>query len=468
MMTVTRSTPERDRVGTPAPQLQTDERIARLSAVAITIAYLYGSLLPFDWRIPTALLPFVWVEQVRLIPWGLTSRTDLAVNLAIGLPLGFFLMGAVRTGQKRLSSALAMVIVIGVSATLATAVESCQVQSASRIGAWNDVICQMLGVGIGILGWVIAGAATIRWVRDLANERESLRLAAGVLQLYLPLYALIQLTPLEDALTARYGENRMSLLPVTLYVEFTFPMMRNIVGDVLLSVPIGALSVLGWVSRGTHRRLAPAMLVGGSIVLAAEIVHSGLWSHYVSLVDILSGGVGVAIGTVAALAWAHSPVPDVVPRWRLRLLLLLLVGWMLLLLGGYWYPFDFHFAPETTIARLAHFPLIPFGSYYPSYSADPMHAVRALLTRFLLTIPFGALVRSALWRPGDGWLPGVVTTGLATILMSLIAAGELFLPSGYPDTTEMVLGAMGAAVGCAIANAFARCTPWQTLQAGKP
>ena len=87
-----------------------------------------------------------------------------------------------------------------------------------------------------------------------------------------------------------------------------------------------------------------------------------------------------------------------------------------------------------------------------------MHAVRELLSRFLLTIPFGALVRFALWRPGDGWLPGVLTTGLAAMLMSVIAAGELFLPAGYPDTTEMVLGAMGAAVGCAVANAFARCS----------
>ena len=449
--------PERDRVGTAAPQLHTDERIARLAAVAIVVAYLYGSLLPFDWWSPAALLPFVWFDQVRLISWGLISRTDLAVNVAIGLPLGFSLMGAAQTDQKRLSSALAVLAVIGVSATLATAVESLQVQSASRIGSWNDVLGQLLGVGIGMLGWVIAGAAIMRWARALANERESLRLAAGVLQLYLPLYVLIQLTPLEGALTAKYGESRMSLLPVSHYFEFTFPVMRNIVGDVLLSVPIGALSVLGWVRRGTHRRIARAMLAGGSIVLAAEIVHSVLWSHYVSLVDILSGGVGVAIGAAAALAGTRSQVPDVAP-WRLRLLLLLLVGWMLLLLGEYWYPFDFHLAPETTMGRLAHFPLVPFGSYYPSYSAAPMHAVRELLSRFLLTIPFGALVRFALWRPGDGWLPGVLTTGLATMLMSVIAAGELFLPAGYPDTTEMVLGAMGAAVGCAVANAFARCS----------
>jgi glycopeptide antibiotics resistance protein len=457
MRTASRSTPERHHVGTRAPRIQTDERIARLAAIATIVAYLYGSLLPFDWRSPAALNPFVWLDQVRLISWGLISRTDLAVNVAIGLPLGFSLMGAVRTGPKRLSSALAALAVAGVSATLGTAVESLQVQSASRIGSWNDLLGQLLGVGIGILGWVITGAAIVRWVHALANERESLRLAAGVLQLYLPLYLLIQLTPLEDELAAKYGESRLSLLPVTHYFEFTFPVMRNIVGDALLSVPIGALSVLGWVGRGTHRRIARAMLLGGSIVVAVEIVHSVLWSHYVSLIDILSGGVGVAIGAVAALAWAHSHVPDVVPRWRLRLVLLLLVGWMLLLLGEYWYPFDFHFAPETTMGRLAHFPLIPFGSYYPSYSADPMHAVRELLSRFLLTIPFGALVRFALWRPGDGWLPGVFTTGVATILMLVIATGELFLPSGFPDTTEMVLGAMGAAVGCAVANAFARC-----------
>jgi glycopeptide antibiotics resistance protein len=78
------------------------------------------------------------------------------------------------------------------------------------------------------------------------------------------------------------------------------------------------------------------------------------------------------------------------------------------------------------------------------------------LTRFLLAIPLGVLVRSALPDAREGWLSAVLTTGVATILMLLIAVGELFLPAGYPDTTEVALGVIGAAVGGAIATAFAR------------
>jgi glycopeptide antibiotics resistance protein len=435
-----------------------DDRIALLAAMAMVAAFLYGSLLPFDLHRPDALNPITWLQQIRRTSWAQTSGTDLAVNIVVGTLLGFLLTGALRTGRgKHLNAGVAVLVVVCAATTLSTAVEMLQFLSPSRTASWNDVLGQVLGVVVGAVAWNPIGDRLLRWLHALANERESLSFAASVLQLYLPLYVLIQLTPLEKDLAVKYANSRMLLLPVTRYFEFTFPALRNVLGDVLLSVPIGALSVLAWVPKGTHRSVRHAVLLGGSIVVAVETIHGAIWSHYASLIDIVSGSMGTAIGALAAVTWARSRVTGADRQSRRRLLVLLLIVWILMMMVEYWYPFDFDVAPELTRQRLAHFPWIPFASYYPSYASAPLDGIRELLSRFLLAIPLGVLVRSALPDAREGWLSAVLTTGVATILMLLIAVGELFLPAGYPDTTEVALGVIGAAVGGAIATAFARC-----------
>jgi glycopeptide antibiotics resistance protein len=429
-----------------------------------TAAFLiYGGLLPFDLRMPDPLHPVAWLEQIQFTPLPHTSRTDLAVNVAIGVPLGFFLMGAVRTGRGRsLRFGMALLLVEGVSMTLGTAIELLQVLSPSRIGSWDDLLGQMLGVAFGILAWAVAGPTVIQWLHDLANERDSFRFAAALLQLYLPIYLIIQLTPLQPDIAAKYREGRIAPLPLAYYFAFTFPVLRNFAGNALLSVPIGALAVLGWVKEAATRRVGPAALLGVSIVIAVAIAQCLVWSRYAGVTDILAGALGVAIGIAAALQWARVRTRDGDRRSRLvHPWLLITAGvWILGLIADYWYPFDFQVTAEIARERLARIPLIPFASYYPAYSADPLQGLQEILRRFLLAVPLGLLLRVG-W-PGInqkrvGRFQGVITTGVATIVLLGIAIGEIFLPSGYPDVTEVVLGVIGAALGAAAGTALARC-----------
>src|SRR4029453_13539267 len=131
-------------------------------------------------------------------------------------------------------------------------------------------------------------------------------------------------------------------------------------------------------------------------VVAVETIHAVAWSHYASLVDVVSGSVGVAIGALVAVQWARSRRMGADGHSRRRLLFLLLIVWIVVMVVEYWYPFDFDVAPELTKQRFVHFPWIPFASYYPSYASAPLDGIRELLRRFLLAIPLGALVRSAL------------------------------------------------------------------------
>jgi VanZ family protein len=147
-----------------------DERICLLAALAVAAFIVYGSLVPFDFRTP-ALTAGGWVEQVRLTRWARVGRLDVLVNIAISLPLGFFLMGGLASQRRRSLAGLGVaVLVVGcVSALLGTSVELLQLFLPTRQSSWNDVLAQGIGGGGGALGWIFAGPKVIPWVRRLAN-----------------------------------------------------------------------------------------------------------------------------------------------------------------------------------------------------------------------------------------------------------------------------------------------------------
>jgi hypothetical protein len=93
MPKVGRSIAERHSTTSLAQSVWSDEHVCLVAAVAVTSVIVYGSLLPFDVKWPDALNLGAWMQQIRFTPWPLASRADLLVNVAIGLPLGFFLMG---------------------------------------------------------------------------------------------------------------------------------------------------------------------------------------------------------------------------------------------------------------------------------------------------------------------------------------------------------------------------------------
>ena len=96
------------------------ERICLLAALAVAVCIVYGSLVPFDMRRPDA-LNFAWLGQVQFTPWSDASRTDSLVNVAVGMPLGFFLMGALLARRHRIGAGVAgALLVVGCVSALGT------------------------------------------------------------------------------------------------------------------------------------------------------------------------------------------------------------------------------------------------------------------------------------------------------------------------------------------------------------
>ena len=130
-------------------------------------------------------------------------------------------------------------------------------------------------------------------------------------------------------------------------------------------------------------------------------------------------------------------------------------GWILILIAELLYPYDFRLKLEVLRARISHIPLLPFASYYPSFSSIPLNGLRELLRRFLLGVPLGLLLRMAWPVAADRSVRqrrAVVVAGLSTIVFVAIGVAEIFIPSGYPDITEVVLGVAGALLGVRLAH----------------
>jgi glycopeptide antibiotics resistance protein len=427
-----------------------DRHVCVVAAAACAAIVVYGSLLPFDIQVRGSIDPGHWPEHIRFTTSRAGSATDLLVNLATGVPLGFFLMGALRSGRPWSSvGALVGLLVVGCSSgMLAVIVELLQLLCPTRISSWQDVLGQVLGASSGAVAWTLAGPAITAWLRRMPTDDEPFGFATRLLQLYVPIYLFMQLGSPDTELPDR------GIIPLPFAVmAFSVPLVRNYVGTALLNVPIGALAVLARVTRRSRPVVADPVLAGLSAVIAIEITQSLIWSRHADVWNMLAGLVGVVFGSVAARKWVgrnageHRGVSVSLDR---RLLLIAVGGWILILIAELLYPYDFRLKLEVLRARIPYIPLLPFASYYPSFSSIPFNGLREALRRFLLGVPLGLLLRMAWPVAGEQSvrrLQALAIAGLATILFVGIAVAEIFIPSGYPDITEVVLGVAGAVLG---------------------
>ncbi len=417
----------------------------------------YGSLVPLDLqRVPIeeALRRF---SQMSLTPWRMASKTDFVSNVLLFLPAGFFLTGAIAAYRRGL--AVATIPLTGAIALAASlAIEFSQIFARRRTPSFNDVVAETLGAVLGAMAWAVFGPAVSRWAARTLSPRSPVDGLRNVLLGYAAVWAVLGLMPLDFTLrpaelAEKYRAGRIALVPFG-QVKGVMDLVITVAGDALRAAPIGALMALSLpVARGVSGLLV-ATLAATLMVASLELAQVLVWSRYADVSDVISGGLGVLLG--AAIAQSIASAEDrqrsgAIPLWPVAALAV----WCVVLAVRHWAPFDFSIDPGFVKQRLPGLFQVPFRNYY---AATPIDAGYEAMTKILLALPVGVLVQRLVglrrwFASGVRGAAGasLVVAALSSPIFVVLEIGQVLVPSRYPDGTDVLLGALGAAIGALLA-----------------
>lgn len=384
-----------------------------LGAMAFTV---YGSLVPFDFQTrdsSDARTAFHWAMTNR---WWFESRSDAIANVMLGVPLGFGLLGFLRTGRTGIAGdVLVGVMILPLCLAFAAVVEFAQLYVPERTTSGSDVLCQGLGAVIGMAGWVVAG----RW---LVGQSEAIWSGSGaarrLLIVYLVLLAFVQVLPLD--LSASPRDLYRKLRDDVVYVPFSeitrekgWERGTRLLQVCGLFLPVGLLA----------RRARKGLLVPLVLAVATEGLQLIVKSRLPSATDAVVGASAVYVGwwlagePVASAAGARRPAA------------LLYAAWLFAMLAISWQPF-------TTRAEPLPFDWMPS---VPMERGHPLFALEDVLTKLILFGLGGALAMS----PRRAALGGLLVAGLCEW-------GQTIFGSHTPGITDVLLGAGGMWIGARV------------------
>ncbi|MCZ8174269.1 MAG: VanZ family protein [Burkholderiaceae bacterium] len=415
-----------------------DRRVAGLW-LGLLAFFVYGSWAPLAMQ---AQAPAeAWARFLALpAPWqGDASRTDLAANFLLTVPLAFgaaYLLGtlASRAWRWGLTTLLWPAMLL-----LSVGVEYGQVFFPPRTPSWTDVAMQVLGSTTGMALYALLGERARRWLAAFSAGLPAVdRLQRGLLA-YLVLFLAWQLMPLDLSLNPvdlyrKWRDGRV-LLPFSSLPPGVFDAGWQIGADLLLWMPVGAL---GWL---TLRQTRPAGLAlrALALVLVVEVLQLFVLSRVSDVTDLFVGTAGVMAGAGLARAlrrWGDWPAS------RQRVLLQgALAAWALGTVAVLWLPFDFDAQRATAQAWWASVSRLPFATYL---QRTEYGALGEILRKLAVFMPGGVLL--ALLARGQAppaW-PRLLALGAAALVLE---AGQVLLPSKVADLTDAALGLLGGFVG---------------------
>lgn len=432
---------------------------AAYAAVAIAAAatVVYGSFVPFDFRAPHG----TDATGLAFPSPSMASRTDFVSNVLLFLPGPFALMGALCAGRgRRSATAVAAVLVPLFTVAVAWSVEWGQQFLPSRTPSWYDVLAAATASCVAVTVWLAVGDRVTDWLHRAIAGRQPRTFVETALVLYAAGTAVLQVLPLDltirpAELAEKYRAGRIVLTPLASLLPLGLDALLAAFSTLLRSVPFGLLGLVLWMPASTIRRPVGAFVLGLGAVAAIEAAQIFVFSRVFDVTDVLVGAAGVATGSWAGRrAWSHRTAAapaSVATSWAIRGL----AAWLLILLVRHWYPFDFSLDPALIRSRLPEVIGVPFRAYY---TANPFEALNDAAIKGLLAVPVGLL----LWRcwPPRSWptVPAAIRLtillAVSTVFFTAVEAGQLLLPSRYPDITDVGIGMAGTAVGLALMSRF--------------
>jgi len=397
--------------------------LACLSALFV----IYGSLLPFEYRDAPPGFTFGDFSYLKWYGLGPGNRADWVANLILYVPIGFFAYGA--TSRLGLSGAI-FAALLGIG--LAVCIEFLQVWATPRTYSLNDMVAEIAGAFIGILGWGLWGRLIVGAVQNALSGGPK-TLTAG-LGLYLLGYSFVALFPFDFLVSADEIATRLADPKTFVWAPENLLGIRGLASLILkiaLILPLGIAIRLIW-----NRDIASA-------VLAAFVLTSGIealqWLQYSGRVEASSFAVAMS-----GAALGHQ-ITGSLPKIMLRLTPWLKAGiWLatplylaiLPVLRG-WHA---GFAGQSKIEEvLASMHWMPFYYYY--YTTE-QEAFSSLLSIAISYAPLGVFVwavrilkgKAAGERPPLGF-----SAFLAIIFAGVIEVGGLITTGLRPDLTNILI-----------------------------
>jgi VanZ family protein len=363
------------------------ERRTAVGLLAVILFLIvFGSLYPFSFSLAGAGA----LERLGELPQAGTTRSDVAANILLYLPLGTCLAWLLAARQ---SSAFAVLGATLAAAVLSFSIEFAQLYETRRVASLADLACNTAGAFIG------AGLALA-----IARTRRRLNVSpfAGFLR-----------HPVAAALFFSWIGYRLA--PFALVFD-----------TAEWAASVARLAAGGWPAPGevlghliawlTILFFGERLMPGRALALAAAAMGAVLAGR------VLFSGLGLEAAEVAGMSAAlllARPLPGL-PRPRAALLLaaalLAVIAWRGLA------PFDFQLAQDR-------FALLPFSESLTQYRAAN------LAETFLRVFTNGALV----WLLFQAGLSALATTAVGAGAVFAIELLQTWLPGQTAEITDPLL-----------------------------
>jgi VanZ family protein len=407
-----------------------------------------GSWYPFQYRsIPISLALDRWAESLQN---QTISKSDLAINVLLGFPLGLTGLLGCSPRLRFLSRVLRVLGVFISIVTLAVLVELGQNWFGNRVPAMSDSIAQLFGGLLGItislsLGKLID--ARIAGLFDRAQHRSF----PAILDLYVIGYCFWMMMPFVPSLSRSEIKEKWSngMIQLSILSEWNtnvWQAMYTALTSLICAIPIGAWFSGIESSRGFRGRCFFAATVASGFIFTLECIQVFVESRSAQAADAFWGILGAILGVL--LVHHRIGLRSIYQVNHRSMILTSMLSYLVLYYAIALAPFDFC---DFSTARFRA------GSMWTDLGKNILggnNLVGApnLIRTFLFSAPLGilgALTLVTFLRPGYG------VSLITVVSISITSVGaefaQIFSLSHNPGILDLLSRFTGCCVGFACA-----------------
>lgn len=420
---------------------------------------LYNTLIPFNFHFDTTVfqnLLKIGQGPGLLYRFATNSKTDIAGNIILFMPLGFLLY--LWRCQRKLHAPIVYSVIIGFIFSLL--IEFIQLFFKDRISSPIDLINNTLGTGIGAFcAHVYMRIFADRITKMTGNILREQPLTL-ILIVFLILHILSALFPFNVGITISellsglkqtniipFQNHSLSLLILNQPARFDgnpFNWLKFI-ESLLLWICWGYLIrvcyTLYWKYSGAG--MWPALAAVFLPALITEFCQVFIVSRFCNINDIISSWMGAFLGIIIAAAFIRNKktaladgIAHLKPLMLIYLIFIFFTGMR---------PFDFSFPETGFLPQLNPSHWIPFLAYFQNTSIWNIDDVIKTLLYFT---PIGLYLSFRLFEALYSWKHIYIYSGLLGLISgSLIEFMQMFSPSRSADITDAILFCTGGLIG---------------------